>query len=88
MPAPAFRAESDDDEAPADPHLRWVVALESHLKGPWTYCARLRQLVDGCEPVQTYVRRQGKHQVRVFVFDRQAKAAAGALAHGPSSVQR
>jgi hypothetical protein len=64
-------------EAPGNPNVRWVVARDAHLKGPWLYCIQLRQLVAGLEPVETYVSRQGKYLLRVYVFDRQAKIARG-----------
>jgi hypothetical protein len=59
-------------EAPGDPNVRWVVARESHLKGPWGYCQKLRQLVAGLAPVETYAEQQGNYWVRVYVFDRKA----------------
>jgi hypothetical protein len=63
-------------EAYGDHEVRWVVAREAHLKGPWWYCEKLRQLVADLQPVETYAGRQGKHSVRIFVFDRRAGVAA------------
>jgi 4-amino-4-deoxy-L-arabinose transferase-like glycosyltransferase len=70
-------------EAPADPNARWVVVRETHLVGPWTYCARLRALVAGRKPVEVFPATARGDQARVFVYDRfapPAQAAAGAVA--------
>ena len=72
-------------EAPGDPGVRWVVVREAHLKGPWGYCEKLRQLVHGLEPLETYTERQGKHLVHVYVYDRKAGVAT---AGGPQSERR
>jgi hypothetical protein len=55
-------------EAPADAGLRWVVAREAHLAGPWGYCARLRALVSGARVVARFPveRRPGRSQVTVY----------------------
>ncbi len=70
-------------EAPGDADLRWVIAREQHLKGPWTYCERLRGLVAGLEPFETYSAMQGRYQVKVYIYHLPgppAQAAARAAA--------
>jgi 4-amino-4-deoxy-L-arabinose transferase-like glycosyltransferase len=62
-------------EAPGDPNLRWVVARDAHLKGPWGYCQQLRALVAGLEPVATFPEKDGPSQARVYVYDRLARTA-------------
>jgi 4-amino-4-deoxy-L-arabinose transferase-like glycosyltransferase len=57
-------------EAAADPSLRWVVAREAHLSGPWWYCAVFRQLIGRREPVAAFPARPQPGQSRVLVFDR------------------
>jgi hypothetical protein len=59
-------------DAPNDPGLRYVVAREAHLKGPWPYCEQIRAVVDGLEPVAIYPDNPAKRQARVFVFERPA----------------
>lgn len=56
--------------APGDSDARWVVAREAHLKGPWEYCARLRALVGGLEPVAVFRGAARRHATRVYLFDR------------------
>jgi 4-amino-4-deoxy-L-arabinose transferase-like glycosyltransferase len=61
-------------EAPGDPDLRYVVVREAHLRGPWGYCERIRQLVAGLEPVAAFPETPSRGQSRVYVFDRQRTA--------------
>lgn len=68
-------------DASADPDLRYIVVREAHLRGPWGYCARIRELVAGLEPVATFPERPAAGQSRVFVFDR--LASGGAVAEAP-----
>lgn len=65
-------------QAPADPGIRWLVAREAHLTGPWTYCQELRDLVDGLEPVKTFPEHVGPRQAKVLVFDLQDRAKQAA----------
>ncbi|MBX6313100.1 MAG: glycosyltransferase family 39 protein [Isosphaeraceae bacterium] len=74
-------------EAPHDPKLRWVVVREAHLRGPWTYCAQLRALVQGLEPLATFPEQPTAGQALVYVFDRQARPAATAQSP-PAAVRR
>lgn len=64
-----------------DPNIRWVIAREAHLNGPWWYCDRLRALVGEHEPTLMFPAEPRPRQSRVYVFDLQAppnQAAAGA----------
>ncbi len=72
---------------PANPNIRWIVARDAHLKGPWIYCDQLRSLVAGLEPVKTYPEFAQRGQARIYVFDRQAKPRT-ATAEGPDVARR
>lgn len=63
-------------EAPGDPTVRYVVAREAHLVGPWEYCGRLREMTAGLEPVAAYPPQRVRGQSRVLVFDRLAPRSA------------
>ncbi len=63
-------------EAPGDPGSRWVVARAAHLRGPWPYCQKLRELVGGRPPVARFPEHPRPGQAIVFVFDRRGGAAA------------
>jgi 4-amino-4-deoxy-L-arabinose transferase-like glycosyltransferase len=69
-------------EAAGNPDLRFVVVREAHLRGPWGYCERVRELVAGIEPVATFPPQPGKGQSRVFVFDRRPEPGAIAARGG------
>ena len=71
--------------APADPSARWVVAREAHLKGPWEYCGRLRDLVDGLEPVEVFRGSVRRRPTKVYLFDRQPLIAR---ANAPGTARR
>ncbi len=58
-------------DAKSDPNLRYVIAREAHLQGPWWYCRLLREMVGSREPVATYPPNPEKGQSVVYVFDRQ-----------------
>ncbi len=64
-------------DAPSDPGLRYVVARESHLKGPWPYCEQIRSVVGDLKPVAIYPENPRTRQARVFVFERPAVVAKG-----------
>jgi hypothetical protein len=67
-------------DAPNDPGLRYVVAREAHLKGPWPYCEQIRAVVGDLEPVAIYPEHPVKRQARVFVFEKPAVVAKGIAA--------
>ena len=69
-------------EAPGDKDLRWIVAKEAHLKGPWTYCQRLRDLVAGLQPVASFPSDPKPGQSRVLIFEKPARMAAGSSSGG------
>jgi 4-amino-4-deoxy-L-arabinose transferase-like glycosyltransferase len=56
--------------APGDPAVRWVVAREAHLRGPWPYCAQLRDLIGATTPVVVFHGANRRHATKVFVFER------------------
>ena len=41
-----------------DPNVRWLVAHEAFLHGPWDYCKLLRELVGDRRPTQTFPRQR------------------------------
>ena len=59
---------ADLHAAGSDPAVRWVVARDAHLAGPWGYCARLRGLIAGARVVVRFpdVRQKGRSQVTVY----------------------
>lgn len=63
-----------------DPDVRWVVAREAHLRGPWGYSQLLRDLTRGLTPIQSYPETETPGVARVFVFDRAPIVAARAEA--------
>jgi 4-amino-4-deoxy-L-arabinose transferase-like glycosyltransferase len=64
-------------EAPADAGLRWVVAREAHLAGPWGYCARLRSLVSGARVVARFPAERQPGRSQVTVYERPAVSLDG-----------
>jgi 4-amino-4-deoxy-L-arabinose transferase-like glycosyltransferase len=52
-----------------DPNVRWLVAHDAFLRGPWDYCKLLRELVGGRRPTQTFPVNANRATSRVFVFD-------------------
>jgi hypothetical protein len=62
--------------APGDPSVRWVVAREAHLRGPWPYCAQLRDLIGAAPPAVVFHGANRRHATTVFVFDRQSARPA------------
>lgn len=73
-------------EAAGNPDLRFVVVRDAHLKGPWSYCERIRELTAGLEPVAAFPVRPRDGQSRVYVFDRRPED--GAMAARPAGVAR
>jgi len=66
-----------------EPNVRFIIARESHLKGPWPYCQRLRELVGGRQPVETFPKQPTHGVAQVYVFDRQAAAPVPTLGQRP-----
>jgi hypothetical protein len=57
-------------QAAGDPSVRWVVAREAHLRGPWWYCKLMRAMVGAREPVASFPPNPTAGQARVYIFDR------------------
>ncbi len=57
-------------ELPQDPKVRWVVAREAHLNGPWGYSRVLRDLTAGLKPIKVFPETAEPGTARVLVFDR------------------
>ncbi len=70
-------------EAMGDRELTRVVVRDSHLNGPWEYCAQIHQLIGDRQPVATFPEHPAPKQSVVFVYDwspeRQARAAAASV---------
>jgi len=70
-------------EAMGDRDLTRVVVRDSHLNGPWEYCAQIRHLIADRKPVASYPEHPDKKQSVVFVYDwsgeRQAKGPSPTL---------
>jgi hypothetical protein len=69
-----------------EPNVRFVIARESHVKGPWPYCARLRELIGDRKPVETFPKVPTRGVAQVYVFDRLADAPVEAI--GQRAVER
>lgn len=71
------------EEMRADASVRWVVARDAHLVGPWGYSRLLRELTEGLEPVARFPETAEKGVARILVFDRApilaARESAGTL---------
>jgi hypothetical protein len=52
-----------------DPNVRWLVAHDALLHGPWNYCALLRELVGQRRPTRTFPVNPPRGTSRVFVYD-------------------
>jgi hypothetical protein len=77
------------DDAPADPWVRWVVAREAHLQGPWLYCGKLRGLVGDAAPVAVFRGANRRHPTKVYIFDRRrADPAATPRVAAPAAAIR
>ena len=66
--------------APDDPGVRFVVAREAHLAGPWWYSAKLRELTRGLTPEKVFPEVADPARSKVLVYripERVAAAPAG-----------
>jgi 4-amino-4-deoxy-L-arabinose transferase-like glycosyltransferase len=75
-------------QAPDDPSVRWVVAREAHLHGPWGYCGQLRSLLGSAAPVVVFRGANPRHTVKVLVFDLQRNDSTPRLASPPRETIR
>jgi hypothetical protein len=72
-------------EAPGDPSVRYVVAREAHLAGPWEYCRQLKELTSGLEPVAAFPAERTPGQARVLVYDRRSSRLAAGTNPSPTT---
>jgi 4-amino-4-deoxy-L-arabinose transferase-like glycosyltransferase len=56
-------------EGTEDRGVRWLVAHDSLLNGPWFYCDIVRNMVQGRRPVASFPARPERGIARVHVFD-------------------
>jgi hypothetical protein len=63
-----------------DPNVRWLVAHDALLHGPWDYCTLLRELVGERRPEQSFPARAARGSSRVYVFDISKTANQAAVA--------
>jgi hypothetical protein len=68
-----------------DPNVRWLVAHDAFLHGPWDYCKLLRELVGDRRPVQTFPIQATRGASRVYVFDLARPGDETAAAVSPGS---
>ena len=65
-----------------DPDVRWLVAHDAFLHGPWEYCNLLRGLVGDRRPVQVFPLHPARGTSRVYLFDLASPASQTAAARG------
>jgi hypothetical protein len=75
-------------EAAGNPAVRWVVAREAHLRGPWYYCEYLRNLVGSHKPVAVFPEKPGPHEAQIYIFDRLQPAPQAQSALAPAESER
>jgi len=56
-------------EGSQDRSVRWLVAHDSLLKGPWFYCDIVRNMVQGRKPVESFPKRPEPGVARVHLYD-------------------
>ncbi len=71
-----------------DPNVRWLVAHEAFLHGPWDYCKLLREVVGDRRPTQTFPVNATRATSRVFVFDLAKPGDLTAIAPAGGSTPR
>ncbi len=71
-----------------DPSVRWVVAHEAFLHGPWNYCEFLRRMVADRRPACVFPDHPARGISRVFVFDLSKPADTTAAATTTDSQPR
>jgi hypothetical protein len=71
-----------------DHDVRWLVAHDAFLHGPWDYCKLLRELVGERRPVQTFPIRATRGASRVFVFDLAMPGDRTAVSSSDGSIPR
>ncbi len=63
------------DDALRDPNLRWVVAHDAFLVGPWSYCDIIRGAVAGKARVKSFPERPRRGVAQVHIYDRSIPSA-------------
>jgi hypothetical protein len=71
-----------------DPKVRWLVAHDALLHGPWDYCTLLRELVGERRPVQSFPAHAARGSSRVYVFDISKPGNQAAVAPAASARTR
>jgi hypothetical protein len=56
-------------EGSQDRGVRWLVAHDSLLKGPWSYCDIVRNMVQGRKPVESFPKLSEPGVARVHIYD-------------------
>ncbi|QEH37866.1 hypothetical protein OJF2_64580 [Aquisphaera giovannonii] len=64
------------EDALRDPNLRWVVAHDAFLVGPWSYCDIIRGAVAGKACVKSFPETPRRGVAQVHIFDRSIPAVA------------
>jgi hypothetical protein len=80
---PGYTFASLADSA-RDPGVRWVIAHDALLKGPWDYCTYLRQVVGDRKPVWVYPSHPERGTSRVYIFDLAPQLAQSAPPNSPA----
>ena len=66
---------ADVYDASDDPNLRWIIARQPQLEGPWHYSQVIRGLIADRAPVAVIPPVAGTDQVQIQVYDRRSAAA-------------
>jgi hypothetical protein len=73
------------EDALHDPSLRWVVAHDAFLIGPWSYCDIIRGAVAGRACVKSFPETPTRGVAQVHIFDRSIPLIAGPKAENSPS---
>src|SRR5262249_54070485 len=69
-----------------DPAVRWVVAHDALMRGPWDYCTLLREIVNDRRPTRVFPAARVRGSCQVYVFDlSQPRDAIADRGHLPGS---
>jgi hypothetical protein len=52
-----------------DAAVRWVIAHDALMRGPWDYCDLLRKLVDDRPPIKVFPAKRVRGSSQIYVFD-------------------
>jgi hypothetical protein len=70
------------DQAMHDPALRWVVAHDALLIGPWGYCDVIRGAVAGRSPIRSFPEERQPGIAQVHIFDLSSNVPRSATVNG------